>query len=83
MNLADIPQGTIFAVLTFRVGAYAAWNVQLYRQAETTHSRKDLGYSSAMTLWGARYEAHKLYRRYLKRKKIADGHTVTMIFGHD
>lgn len=84
-----MPEGTLFAVLTYRISRHTAWEINLYRKTETPyragtqHGRDHLGSDYADTLWGAKHAAWKLYRRYLKRRKLGDGHTITMVMGKD
>jgi hypothetical protein len=75
--------GTIYAVLTYRIDSNIAWDVRLYRKKENGYRDTELGWDMSKTLRGAKYCARRLYRRYLKRKKIGDGHTITMILGKD
>lgn len=92
MSTADIPPGTIFALLTFRVDRTFPWDVNLYRKEGTAGKPQGyrvhppgtiLGSDSAQTLWGARYMARKLYWRYLRRRKYGNGETLIMMMGKE
>lgn len=91
VKLQDIPDGTIFAVLTYHLDRNFCWQAELFRKAEAgiperrgvVHGQVKLGSDLANTLWGAKRAARKLYRRYLRRRKLGDGHTITMIMGRE
>lgn len=69
MNIAELAPGTVWAKASYRV-AYDHWKVILYRVRPDRKGSEELMSDTALTPWGTKRIARKMYKRWLKNRNV-------------